>query len=120
MRLEMHHDITEEMIREEHLRLAVMIDLITDEWHDRQPVDAYIAELRLEFDQHASLEESVLAEYAPHVLEEHRYGHARMAGLLRRLAMENRIGGDIRPVLNEMQVLFTERLMPDDAIFLRH
>jgi hemerythrin len=120
MRLETNQDISEEAIREEHLRLAVMIDLITDEWNDHQPVDAYIAELRLEFDQHSLLEETVLAERAPHVLEHHREGHLKMADLLRRLAEENSTGGDIRPVLNEMLVLFTGQLMPDDAIFLRH
>lgn len=119
MQLEICREISEEMIREEHLRIAVMLDFITDNWNDEQPVETPIAELRQEFNRHAAIEESVLARLAPHSLDEHRRGHESMSALLFQLEAANGDGSDIRPLLEQILTLFTQKLMPDDAVFIQ-
>lgn len=119
MHMQLGTEISEEMIREEHLRIAVMLDTITDGWKDSQPVGAMIIDLVEEFDRHVVIEEGVLSQAAPQLLDKHRNGHDRMSVLLHRLMAANEAGANIAPVLDDILALFTTTIMPDDAVFLR-
>lgn len=104
-------------IREDHLRLAVLLDLIQDNLAASQPVGARLAQLRMEFDRHAHREEEALATYHPTLLESHRRGHDRMRLLLTQLSAGHDGGRDIGAMLGQIVGLFTGQLMPADQVF---
>lgn len=106
-----------EMIQEDHLRLAVLLDTIDDELAAMQPLAPRLAQLRIEYDRHALCEEEALAEHHPDQLDSHRRGHDRMRALLGRLSAEHDSGGDIRATLDQVVRLFTADLLPADAVF---
>lgn len=107
-----------EEIREDHLRLAVMLDLIGDDLADKLPVGGYIAALIQEFEHHARRKEQALSAIADGEHAEYRRGHDDMRALLHHLAQDYEAGTDIRPNLAEVLRLFTDRLMPADAVFI--
>lgn len=107
-----------ESIREDHLRLAVVLDLIQDDMAAAQPVGARLAQLRMEFERHANAEEDVLARLDPEALEAHRRGHDRMRALLRTLTAQHDGGHDIGGLLAQVVELFTGQLMPADKVFI--
>lgn len=111
-------DAIEDEIQEDHLRLAVLLDQIEDDLDDHVPADDRIARLTLEFEQHAVREERALAAIANADLEGHKRGHDRMRELLHQLAVEYGHGADIRPKLHAVLRLFTDELLPADAIFI--
>ncbi|MBC7951941.1 MAG: hypothetical protein H7Z12_09030 [Rhodospirillaceae bacterium] len=108
----------EDEIQEDHLRLAVLLDQIEDDLDERLPAGGRIAQLVLEFEQHAVREEKALAGIANADHAEHRQGHDRMRALLRQLAEDYDNGADIRPNLHAVLRLFTDQLLPADAIFI--
>lgn len=107
-----------EMIQEDHLRLAVLLDTIEDELAANMAVGPRLAQLRIEYDRHAICEESALAEHQPGQLSDHRRGHDRMRALLGRLSDIHDSGDDIRATLDQVVGLFTADLLPADAIFM--
>lgn len=104
-------------IREDHLRLAVLLDTIQDELAAAQPVSGRLAQLRMEFEHHATHEEEVLARLYPDFLDDHRRGHDRMRALLRSLSALYDGGHDIRPMMIQVVETFTSQLMPADRVF---
>lgn len=104
-------------IREDHLRLAVLLDLIEDNLAAGQPVGARLAQLRMEFDRHAHREEEVLAQYHPALLDSHRHDHDRMRLLLAQLSASHDGGRDIGAMLDQIVGVFTSQLMPADRVF---
>ncbi|MGE5477330.1 MAG: hemerythrin domain-containing protein [Bacteroidales bacterium] len=106
-----------EMVREDHLRIAVLLDTIEDELAESKPISEKIAELRMEYDAHAIREEQALAAFHPDLLEPHRLGHDRMRALLGQLSVVHDYGGDIAPLLAQVVGMFTGQLMPADTVF---
>ncbi|MBC7906174.1 MAG: hypothetical protein H7Y60_05425 [Rhodospirillaceae bacterium] len=111
-------DTFEDEIQEDHLRLAVLLDQIEDDLDEHLPVGGRIAQLTAEFEQHAMREERALAGIANADHAEHKGGHDRMRELLRQLAKDYDGGADIRPNLHAVLRLFTDQLLPADAIFI--
>jgi len=105
-------------IQEDHLRLAVLLDLIDDDLDAGLPVGGRIALLTAEFEQHSRREEAALALIATADHVEHRKGHDRMRALLCELAETHDAGGNIRPLLVQVLRLFTDQLLPADEVFL--
>ncbi len=103
-------------IQEDHLRLAVLLDQIRDHLDDSLPVNGRIALLAAEFDHHAQRKEEALANIATADHAEQHKGHDAMRRLLGKLADSSDAGGDIRPLLDEVQRLFTEHLLPADRM----
>lgn len=106
-----------EMVREDHLRIAVLLDTIEDELAESKPVSERIAQLCVEYDAHAIREELALAQFHPDLLEPHRLGHDRMRALLGQLSAADGRGGDIAPLLAQVVGMFTGLLMPADTVF---
>lgn len=106
-----------ETIREDHLRLAVLLDLIQDDMAAAQPVGPRLAQLRMEFERHANREEEVLARFEPETLESHRRGHDRMRILLHSVSARYDGGHDIGELLAQVVGMFTGQLMPADGVF---
>lgn len=107
-----------EAIREDHLRLAVLLDLIEDELAAAKPVAGRLAQLRVEYDRHAIREEEALAQFLPAQLDSHRHGHDRMRALLSQLSAAHDGGRDIGELLNQVVGMFTNQLIPADAVFI--
>lgn len=106
-----------EMIREDHLRLAVLLDLIEDELAAGKPLAGRLAQLRNMFDRYAIREEEALTHSRPTLLDSHRQGHEQMRALLGQLSAAHDSGHDIGDLLNQVVRTFTGRLMPADAVF---
>lgn len=106
-----------EMIREDHLRLAVLLDLIEDELAAGKPLAGRLAQLRNMFDRYAIREEEALAHSRPALLDSHRQGHEHMRALLGQLSDAHDSGDDISGLLDQVVRMFTGRLMPADAVF---
>ncbi|MGE5515642.1 MAG: hemerythrin domain-containing protein [Bacteroidota bacterium] len=106
-----------EMIREDHLRLAVLLDLIEDELAAGKPLAGRLAQLRNMFDRYAIREEEALTRSRPALLDSHRQGHEHMRALLGQLSDAHDSGGDIGGLLDQVVHMFTGRLMPADAVF---
>ena len=106
-----------EAIREDHLRLAVLLDLIQDGLAAARPVGPRLAQLRMEFERHANREEEVLARFDPETLESHRRGHDRMRVLLHSVSARYDGGHDIGEALAQVVGMFTGQLMPADDVF---
>lgn len=107
-----------ETIREDHLRLAVLLDQIQDDMAAAQPVGPRLAQLRMEFERHANREEEVLARVQPETLESHRRGHDRMRILLHNVTARYDGGHDIGELLDQVVGMFTGQLMPADGVFI--
>jgi hypothetical protein len=101
-----------EDIQEGHLRLAVLLDQIGDRLEAGLPLGGRIALLAAEFDHHARHKEAALANAASAGHSWHCPGYDTMRRLLERLAAAHFAGGDIRPLLDEVQRLFVEHLLP--------
>lgn len=108
----------EEDIQEDHLRLAILLDQIEDDLADHVPAGERIAELMDEFEQHALLEERALDGINHADCIAHRHGHDCMRVLLQQLTLDYQAGADIRPNLAAVLRLFTDELLPADAIFI--
>lgn len=106
-----------EAIRESHLRLAVLLDLIEDELAAAKPLAGRLTQLRMEYDRHAIREEEALARLHPGLLENHRQSHNSMRMLLNRLSAAHDGGRDISDMLRQVVAMFVGQLMPEDTIF---
>lgn len=106
-----------ETIREDHLRLAVLLDLIEDELAAAKPLSGRLAQLRTEYDRHAIREEDALARLHPGLLESHRQRHNSMRMLLIQLSAAHDGGRDISDMLRQVVGMFVGQLMPADTIF---
>lgn len=107
-----------ETIREDHLRIAVLLDTIQDELQELRPVNGALAELRAEYERHTLHEERALAQWHPALLDSHVRDHANMHALLNRLSSDHERGCDIGDLLHQVVGMFTDRLMPADAALL--
>lgn len=108
-----------ETIREDHLRLAVLLDLIEDELAAAKPLSGRLAQLRTEYDRHAIREEDALARLHPSLLESHRQRHNSMRMLLSQLSAAHDGGRDIGEMLRQVVSMFVGQLMPADRVFTR-
>jgi hypothetical protein len=106
-----------DMVQEDHLRLAFLFNLLEDELDAGTPVAPRLAELCFEYSCHAQREERALATHCPDLLAEHRLGHQRMTALLAAISADYNRGANIRPALEQVEVLFTSQLTPADAVF---
>lgn len=106
-----------EAIREDHLRLAVLLDQIQDDIAAGQPAGPRLAQLRMEFERHANRKEEVLAHFPTEAQERRRRGHDRMRALLHSLSARYEGGHDISGMLEQVVALFTGQLLPADTIF---
>lgn len=106
-----------ETIREDHLRLAVLLDMIEDELAAAKPLSGRLAQLRTEYDSHAIREEEALARLYPDLLESHRQRHNNMRVMLTQLSAAHDGGRDIGDMLRQVVGIFVGQLMPADAIF---
>lgn len=105
-----------EMIREDHLRLAVLLDLIEDDLAEAKPLAGRLAQLRSEYDRHTIREEDALARFHPTLLDSHRRGHDHMRALLWRLSTAHDGGHDIAELLRQVVGTFTTQLIPEDWV----
>ncbi|MCR6632528.1 MAG: hypothetical protein NVV74_22165 [Magnetospirillum sp.] len=106
-----------EMVEEDHLHLAFLLDLLEDELSAGQPVAGRLAQLRRDFGRHAIRTQQVLERHRPELLEDLRLGHERMSALLLRMSAELVNGVDIQPTLDQILALFTGQLLPANKVF---